>query len=152
MSACLTNDPGQVVVVDKSSNISNLDLSKNETQVSSSTKSWSNPVEAEILKNFSEQDKHLGITFDTQANQNVYAIRAGTVVYSGDKLKSLGKMIIIKHAFGFYSTYTQNKEYFVREGDRVEKGELIAKTGTKPFYFEMKKYSDAINPLKYLNE
>ncbi len=152
LSGCLTNDPGQVSVVDKSFNISNPDLSTKVIASDSNTGSWVWPVKAEILKDFSENDKHLGLTFDTQAGQEVYAIRAGTVVYSGDKLKSLGKMVIIKHAFGFYSTYTQNQEYYVREGDHIEKGELIAKTGKKPFYFEMKKYSDTINPLKYLHE
>ena len=152
LSGCLTNDPGQVSVVDKSFNISNPDLSTKVIASDSNTGSWVWPVKAKILKDFSVKDKHLGLTFDTQAGQEVYAIRAGTVVYSGDKLKSLGKMIIIKHAFGFYSTYTQNQEYYVREGDHVEKGELIAKTGKKPFYFEMKKYSDTINPLKYLHE
>ena len=152
LSGCLTNDPGQVSVVDKSFNISNTDLSTKVIASDSNTGSWVWPVKAKILKDFSVKDKHLGLTFDTQAGQKVYAIRAGTVVYSGDKLKSLGKMIIIKHAFGFYSTYTQNQEYYVREGDHIEKGELIAKTGKKPFYFEMKKYSDTINPLKYLHE
>ena len=152
LSGCLTNDPGQVSVVDKSFNISNSDLSTKVIASDSNTGSWVWPVKAKILKDFSKNDKHLGLTFDTQAGQEVYAIRAGTVVYSGDKLKSLGKMVIIKHAFGFYSTYTQNQEYYVREGDHVEKGELIAKTGKKPFYFEMKKYSDTINPLKYLHE
>ena len=152
LSGCLTNDPGQVSVVDKSFNISNPDLSTKVIASDSNTGSWVWPVKAKILKDFSVKDKHLGLTFDTQAGQEVYAIRAGTVVYSGDKLKSLCKMIIIKHAFGFYSTYTQNKEYYVREGDHIEKGELIAKTGKKPFYFEMKKYSDTINPLKYLHE
>ena len=152
LSGCLTNDPGQVSVVDKSFNISNPDLSTKVIASDSNTGSWVWPVKAKILKDFSVKDKHLGLTFDTQAGQEVYAIRAGTVVYSGDKLKSLGKMIIIKHAFGFYSTYTQNQEYYVREGDHVEKGEMIAKTGKKPFYFEMKKYSDTINPLKYLHE
>ena len=152
LSGCLTNDPGQVSVVDKSFNISNSDLSTKVIASDSNTGSWVWPVKAKILKDFSVKDKHLGLTFDTQAGQEVYAIRAGTVVYSGDKLKSLGKMIIIKHAFGFYSTYTQNQEYYVREGDHIEKGELIAKTGKKPFYFEMKKYSDTINPLKYLHE
>jgi lipoprotein NlpD len=152
LSGCLTNDPGQVSVVDKSFNISNPDLSTKVIASDSNTGSWVWPVKAKILKDFSVKDKHLGLTFDTQAGQEVYAIRAGTVVYSGDKLKSLGKMIIIKHAFGFYSTYTQNQEYYVREGDHIEKGELIAKTGKKPFYFEMKKYSDTINPLKYLHE
>jgi len=152
LSGCLTNDPGQVSVVDKSFNISNTDLSTKVIASDSNTGSWVWPVKAKIMKDFSEKDKHLGLTFNTQAGQEVYAIRAGTVVYSGDKLKSLGKMIIIKHAFGFYSTYTQNQEYYVREGDHIEKGELIAKTGKKPFYFEMKKYSDTINPLKYLHE
>ena len=152
LSGCLTNDPGQVSVVDKSFNISNPDLSTKVIASDSNTGSWVWPVKAKILKDFSVKDKHLGLTFDTQAGQEVYAIRAGTVVYSGDKLKSLGKMIIIKHAFGFYSTYTQNQEYYVREGDHIEKGELIAKTGKKPFYFEMKKYSETINPLKYLHE
>ena len=152
LSGCLTNDPGQVSVVDKSFNISNTDLSTKVIASDSNTGSWVWPVKAKILKDFSVKDKHLGLTFDTQEGQEVYAIRAGTVVYSGDKLKSLGKMIIIKHAFGFYSTYTQNQEYYVREGDHIEKGELIAKTGKKPFYFEMKKYSDTINPLKYLHE
>ena len=152
LSGCLTNDPGQVSVVDKSFNISNPDLSTKVIASDSNTGSWVWPVKAKILKDFSVKDKHLGLTFDTQAGQEVCAIRAGTVVYSGDKLKSLGKMIIIKHAFGFYSTYTQNQEYYVREGDHIEKGELIAKTGKKPFYFEMKKYSDTINPLKYLHE
>jgi len=152
LSGCLTNDPGQVSVIDKSFNISNPDLSTKVIASDSNTGSWVWPVKAKILKDFSVKDKHLGLTFDTQAGQEVYAIRAGTVVYSGDKLKSLGKMIIIKHAFGFYSTYTQNQEYYVREGDHIEKGELIAKTGKKPFYFEMKKYSDTINPLKYLHE
>ena len=152
LSGCLTNDPGQVSVVDKSFNISNTDLSTKVIASDSNTGSWVWPVKAKILKDFSVKDKHLGLTFDTQAGQEVYAIRAGTVVYSGDKLKSLGKMIIIKHAFGFYSTYTQNQEYYVREGDHIVKGELIAKTGKKPFYFEMKKYSDTINPLKYLHE
>jgi len=152
LSGCLTNDPGQVTVVDKSFNISNSDLSTKVIASDSNTGSWVWPVKAKILKDFSVKDKHLGLTFDTQAGQEVYAIRAGIVVYSGDKLKSLGKMIIIKHAFGFYSTYTQNQEYYVREGDHIEKGELIAKTGKKPFYFEMKKYSDTINPLKYLHE
>jgi len=152
LSGCLTNDPGQVTVVDKSFNISNSDLSTKVIASDSNTDSWVWPVKAKTLKDFSEKDKHLGLTFDTQAGQEVYAIRAGTVVYSGDKLKSLGKMVIIKHAFGFYSTYTQNQEYYVREGDHIEKGELIAKTGKKPFYFEMKKYSDTINPLKYLHD
>ena len=59
-------------------------------------------------------------------------------------------MIIIKHAYGFYSIYNQNQEIYVSEGDSIEKGQVISITGNKPFYFEMKKYEEPINPLKYL--
>ena len=52
-----------------------------------------------FLKKYSPDEQHLGITFATEPNQEVRAIRDGTVVYSGSKMKSYGKMIIIKHAF-----------------------------------------------------
>ena len=88
--------------------------------------------------------------WNNASGQEVRAVRKGEVVYSGDRMASYGKMIIIKHAYGFYSIYNQNQELLVSEGDSIEKGELIAITGDKPFYFEMKKYEEPINPLKYL--
>ena len=90
------------------------------------------------------------MTYNNVLGQDVRAVRKGEVVYSGDKMTSYGKMIIIKHAYGFYSIYNQNQEIYVSEGDSIEKGQVIAITGNKPFYFEMKKYEEPINPLKYL--
>jgi lipoprotein NlpD len=65
-------------------------------------------------------------------------------------MKSYGKMIIIKHPLGFYSTYTQNQSLKVKNGDKIKKGQVIALTGKGDFYFEMKKFETPINPLKYL--
>jgi lipoprotein NlpD len=65
-------------------------------------------------------------------------------------MKSYGKMIIIKHPLGFYSTYTQNQSLKVKHGDKIKKGQVIALTGKGDFYFEMKKFETPINPLKYL--
>ena len=142
LSGCLTNVPGQVTVVEKSFNKIEVEQQTN--------KNWTLPVDSSILKNYSEKNNHLGLTFNNNAGQDVRAVRKGEVVYSGNKMTSYGKMIIIKHAFGFYSSYTQNQLLRTREGDHVEKGQVIALTGKNPFYFEMKKYSDPINPLKYL--
>ena len=147
----MTNVPGQVTVVEKSFN-KVLDDNQNNSKVkaASDNKSWSLPVDAEILKKFSIENNHPGLTYDNVLGQDVRAVRKGEVVYSGDKMTSYGKMIIIKHAYGFYSIYNQNQEIYVSEGDSIEKGQVIAVTGNKPFYFEMKKYEEPINPLKYL--
>jgi len=145
LSGCLTNDSGQVTIVEKSFN-----KVLDDNQVASDNKNWSLPVAAEILKKFSIENNHPGLTYDNVLGQDVRAVRKGEVVYSGDKMTSYGKMIIIKHAYGFYSIYNQNQEIYVSEGDSIEKGQVIAITGNKPFYFEMKKYEEPINPLKYL--
>ena len=151
LSACLINEPGQVTVVEKSFN-KVLDDNQNnlKAKAASDNKNWSLPVDAEILKKFSIENNHPGLTYDNVLGQDVRAVRKGEVVYSGDKMASYGKMIIIKHAYGFYSIYNQNQEIYVSEGDSIEKGQVIAVTGNKPFYFEMKKYEEPINPLKYL--
>jgi len=151
LSGCLTNEPGQVTVVEKSFN-KILDDNQNNSKVkaASDNRNWSLPVDAEILKKFSIENNHPGLTYDNVLGQDVRAVRKGEVVYSGDKITSYGKMIIIKHAYGFYSIYNQNQEIYVSEGDSIDKGQVIAVTGNKPFYFEMKKYEEPINPLKYL--
>ena len=152
LSGCLTNQPGQVVVEEKSFNRveSSSQVSKTQSKKTDVKKNWSLPVDSPIQKNYSEKDGHYGLTFDNSPGQEVRSVRKGEVVYSGDRMASYGKMIIIKHAYGFYSIYNQNQELLVSEGDTIEKGELIAITGDKPFYFEMKKYEEPINPLKYL--
>ena len=152
LSSCLTNQPGQVTAEEKSFNVIDVTSSKTSSKSSKTNikKDWSLPVDASILKNYSEKDGHFGLTYNNSSGQEVRAVRKGEVVYSGDRMASYGKMIIIKHSYGFYSIYNQNQELLVSEGDTIEKGQLIALTGDKPFYFEMKKYEEPINPLKYL--
>ena len=151
LSGCLTNEPGQVTVIEKSFNkVLDANQNNSKAKVANDDKKWSLPVAANILKKFSIKDNHPGLTYDNVLGQDVRSVRKGEVVYSGDKMTSYGKMIIIKHAYGFYSVYNQNQKIYVSEGDSIEKGQVIAVTGNKPFYFEMKKYEEPINPLKYL--
>ena len=160
LSGCFSSsNKTQVIIVEKSINQQNINQTRlaNNTVVVKKTKkikkkvskkSWSIPVAGKVIKTFSK--KHTGLTFNTKPGQDVRAIRDGIVVYSGDKMKSYGKMIIIKHPLGFYSTYTQNQSLEVKYGDKIKKGQLIALTSKDNFYFEMKKFETPINPLKYL--
>lgn len=164
--SCFSDSPKKrVVIIDKSTrweNINPVRFSENTQAKKSITqkfvkktvkktavrKSKSIPVTGKIVKYFSK--KHPGIVINTRPNQTVRAIRKGVVVYSGDKMKSHGKMIIIKHPLGFYSSYTRNQTLKVQSGDKIKKGQIIALTGKNNFYFEMKKFETPIDPLKYL--
>ena len=159
LNGCFSSSPKpDVIIVEKSFNQQNRNLNLYNTKQSNPVptlpkkkiqkKSWNIPVTGKVVKTFSK--KHQGLTFNTKLGQTVRAIRDGTVVYSGDKMKSHGKMIIIKHPLGFYSSYTQNQSLKVKSGDEVKRGQVIALTGTDNFYFEMKKFETPINPLKYL--
>lgn len=113
-------------------------------------KEWVYPVDAKIIEKFSFKKSKLGIKFATKNGQTVKAVRDGVVAYSGDKMLSHGKMIIIKHPFDIYSAYTQNKILKIKSGDEVLAGEPIAVAGNKPFYFEMRKQSKPVDPLSYI--
>ena len=127
LAGCFTNDAGQVTVVEESFN--KVEALQQNTKVKTSNSNvnndWSLPIDAAILKSYSEKDSHFGLTYNNSAGQEVRAIRKGEVVYSGDKMTSYGKMIIIKHTYGFYSIYNQNQELIVTEGDNIKKGQLI---------------------------
>lgn len=129
----------------------NIQQSRTDTQKKITTKisKWRTPVNAKVSKIYSK--KHSGLTFNTHENQNIRAIHDGKVIYVGDKIQNQGVMIVIRHPLGFYSTYTQNQSLLVSVGDKVTKNQLISKTNNQPFYFEMKKFKQTINPLKYLS-
>ncbi|MBW5290238.1 MAG: Lipoprotein NlpD [Candidatus Ruthia sp. Asou_11_S2] len=159
MTGCFSSQK-EVIIVEKSINLQNISQQKltntkkrkekTTKKINKKTNRWSIPVKGNISKTFSTKNKYLGLTFDTKIGQSVRAIRDGEVVYVGNKMKSHGKMIIIRHPFGFYSSYTQNKDLIVENGDIVTKGQIIAITSKIPFYFEMKKFKQLINPIKYL--
>jgi Membrane proteins related to metalloendopeptidases len=96
---------------------------------------------------------HNGI--DLIGNKSIYASDAGTVVHVGWK-SGLGNTVIIDHKNGYKTVYGHLRSYKVDEGDKVEKGDVIAimgntgnSTGTH-LHFEIHKDGVIQNPLKYL--
>lgn len=83
------------------------------------------------------------------------AARTGVVSFAGN-MSGYGKIIIIKHDNGYETRYAHLSQISTRVGERVEKGELIGKTGntgrtTGPhLHFEIRKNGRTLNPMKYL--
>ena len=71
LSSCLTNQPGQVTVEEKSFNVTDVKSSKTSSKSSKTNikKNWSLPVDASILKNYSEKDGHFGLTYNNSSGK-----------------------------------------------------------------------------------
>jgi len=115
------------------------------------------PVTGKVTSNFGRRGKtfHDGIDISAPEGTPIRAIERGEVIYS-DRLRGYGNLIIVRHPRGFASVYAHNQRNRVRKGQKVSRGEIIAKVGktgrvTGPhLHFEIRKNNITRDPLYYL--
>jgi len=65
-------------------------------------------------------------------------------------------MVLIRHEGGYVTAYAHNGELQVRKGDKVKRGQTIAKSGqtgnvsSPQLHFELRKGQTPIDPTRYL--
>ena len=100
--------------------------------------------------------RHVGIDIAATLGQPVRAARGGEVVYSGSTLRGYGKTVIIDHGDALSTLYAHNSELVAREGDRVERGEVIARVGrtgnasVEHCHFEIRRGDVPVDPMPFL--
>ena len=114
---------------------------------------WMWPAKGRVIHNFSNENK--GIDIAGSRGQNVMAASAGQVVYSGNALRGYGNLIIINHNNQYLSAYAHNDMLLVKEGQKVKRGQVIAKMGSTDasqvmLHFEIRYKGNSVNPRKYL--
>ena len=73
---------------------------------------------------------HKGLDLGTGAyNIPTYAAKEGTVIFAGEA-GACGNLITIDHGDGLVTKYMHHAEIYVKEGDKVEKGQQIGLSGT----------------------
>ena len=98
---------------------------------------------------------HDGIDIAAPEGTPIKAIEDGEVIYS-DQLRGYGNMVILRHPGGIVSVYAHNESNLVRQGQRVVRGEIIARVGSTGrvsgphLHFEIRKDNAAQDPLRYL--
>ena len=70
-----------------------------------------------------------GINLAVPEGTPVKAADDGVVAYSGNELKGYGNLVLIRHANGYVTAYAHASELLVKRGDKVKRGQVIAKSG-----------------------
>lgn len=97
-----------------------------------------------------------GINISVPEGTPVKAAEEGTVAYAGSDVKGYGKLVLVRHSNGYVSAYAHNAELDVRPGDKVKRGQTIAKSGatgnvTSPqLHFEIRKGATPVDPMPHL--
>ena len=100
--------------------------------------------------------KHDGIDISAPVGTPIRAADSGRVVYSDNKMRGYGNLIIIEHRDNFFTIYAHNKENVAEEEVLVKRGDIIARVGktgnaTGPHvHFEIRKGSKPLNPAQFL--
>lgn len=117
---------------------------------------WMWPVHGKIIKRYSAQGIGLkGIDLSGRLGTPIKAAAAGKVVYSGHGLRGYGQLIIIKHNDTYLSAYGHNDRLLVKEGQSIDRGQVIAEMGRTDaeqvkLHFEIRKNGKPIDPLSLL--
>ena len=118
------------------------------------------PVRGKVISNFGAKPnglKNEGINISVPEGTSIRAAEGGVVAYAGNELKGYGNLVLIRHEGGYVTAYAHAKELFVKRGDTVKRGDVIAKAGqtgsvsSPQLHFEVRKGATALDPIKYLS-
>lgn len=134
--------------------------SLNCSSVSKSARSFfSWPISPVVVsQNFKEggRRRHAGIDLSAPRGTLIHAAHPGRVIYAGSGYKGYGKLVIIEYNDRWATFYSHCQKFFVKEGDSVEQGAVVAAVGrtgraTSPhLHFEIRRDKIPINPLDFL--
>lgn len=117
------------------------------------------PVKGRIVAGFgprSDGTHNDGINIAVPQGTDVHAAEDGTVAYAGDELRGYGNLILLRHDNGWVTAYAHADRLLVKRGDRVRRGQVIAKAGKTgqvdqpQLHFEVRQGQKPVDPTPYL--
>lgn len=101
---------------------------------------------------------HKGIDIKAPEGTSIFATADGTILKARYSDKGYGNVIYIEHADNYVTVYAHMKDFSVRVGQKVEKGDVIGTIGntgmsTAPhLHYEVRKSDENQNPMDYIGE
>lgn len=99
---------------------------------------------------------HSGIDIGAGYGSNIVAAESGTVI-TATYGSGYGKYVVVSHGSGITTLYAHCSSLLVNVGDKVQKGETIAKVGStgvstgNHLHFEVRINGSTTDPLSYVN-
>ncbi|MBV6657229.1 MAG: peptidoglycan DD-metalloendopeptidase family protein [Devosiaceae bacterium] len=117
------------------------------------------PIRGRILSSFGTHANGVrndGVNIAVPEGASIRAAEDGEVVYAGNELRGFGNLVLVQHRGGYVTAYAHNSRITVQRGDRVSRGEIIARAGstgdvdTPQLHFEIRRGTTPVDPSPYL--
>jgi murein DD-endopeptidase MepM/ murein hydrolase activator NlpD len=135
------------------------DSSSAATPSASGTGAFLWPVRGHILASYgskSDGTHNDGINIAAPRGTAVQAVDAGVVAYTGNELRGYGNLVLVKHANGWISAYAHCDAILVKRGEKVARGQAIARVGSTgnvnepQLHFELRRGQHAVDPREFM--
>ena len=115
------------------------------------------PLKGPFSETYNIKQKHFGVDIVASQNAPIKSVADGTVIFSGWTAET-GNVIIIEHSYGLTSIYKHNSSLTKEQGERVQRGEVIATAGSTGEYstgphlhFELWSEGRPVNPVDFID-
>jgi murein DD-endopeptidase MepM/ murein hydrolase activator NlpD len=101
------------------------------------------------------REMHKGVDVATRTGTPIIAPADGVVIFSGRE-GGFGNVVVIDHGYGIITKYAHNSVIDVKVGQKVKRGDIIAKVGntgrsTGPhLHYEVAVNGVPVNPMRYI--
>jgi murein DD-endopeptidase MepM/ murein hydrolase activator NlpD len=128
-----------------------------ESVAGSSKLRW--PVAGKIISSFGPRNDGThndGVNLAAPMGTDVHAAESGVVAYAGDELKGYGNLVLVRHDNGWVTAYAHADEILVKRGDRIKRGQVIAKAGRTgqvdqpQVHFELRQGQKPVDPTPFM--
>ena len=117
------------------------------------------PVAGKIISGFgprADGTHNDGVNIAAPMGTDVHAAESGVVAYAGDELKGYGNLVLLRHDNGWVTAYAHGDEILVKRGDRIKRGQVIARAGRTgqvdqpQVHFELRQGQRPVDPTPFL--